>query len=201
MLLFGSKLQEFGVMSLRDGGRVADVVSPVIDPEGLRVVALMVDGPTVVMGETGDVLQTSDVREISNLGMIVDSPDDFVAKGDVAKLDKVLGFDFRLIGMKVETKKGKKLGKVIDYIVDSGTFNVVQIVVRRPVFSGINDHELVISRGDIVEMDDYKIVVKDATVKSKAVQEATAGEGFTQNFVNPFRKPETEQVHNRNPDE
>jgi uncharacterized protein YrrD len=201
MLLFGSKLHEFGILSLRDGGRVADVISPVIDPENLRVVALRVNGPTVVMGETGDVLQISDVREISNIGMIVDSPDDFVSNGDVVKLDKILGFNFRVIGMRVETKKGKKLGKVIDYIVDSGTFNIVQIVVKRPVFSGINDNELVISRGDIIEMDDYKIIVKDATVKSKAAREATAEDGFTPNFVNPFRKPETEQAHNRNLDE
>ena len=50
------------------------------------------------------------------------------------------------------------------------------------------DPELIIPRKEIVEVNDYKIIVKDEEekIRKKAVKE-----DFIPNFVNPFREPES----------
>ena len=186
MLIDGSKLNNFPVLSLHVGAPIAHTTSQVIDPNNLKLIAFHLSGREVG-GENGTILETRDVREFSHLGMIIDSSDDFVNPGDVIKLDKILKLNFSLIGLKVETKKKSHLGKVIDYVIDTDTFEVRQIIVKRPLIKSLNDSELVISRKEIVEVNDYKIIVKDEeeTIKKKAIKE-----DFVPNFVNPFREPD-----------
>ena len=73
------------------------------------------------------------------------------------------------------------------FSVTSEDFTVQQLVVKRPVIKSLLDPELIIPRKEIVEITDYKIIVKDEekTIKAKAEKEE-----FVPNFVNPFRKSE-----------
>ena len=90
MLLIGSKVSNMPVLSLHVGGPVADIREAVIDPEDLRVVAYTLDGPIIKNDpEVGNILDTQDVREISNSGLIVDSTDRFTTREDVIKFDKI----------------------------------------------------------------------------------------------------------------
>ncbi len=178
----------FPVLSLHVGGPIAWTDSEVVDPEKLKIIAFFVDGPAIHNDpEAGDILETRDVREFSNMGMIVDSIETFVNEGDVIKLDKILKLNFSLIGLKVETKKGSKLGKIIDYIVDTDTFTVHQLIVKRPVVKAIIDPELTIPRKEILEVNDYKIIVKDEEDK---IRKRATKDDFVPNFVNPFREPD-----------
>lgn len=186
MLIDGSKLNNFPILSLHVGAPIARTTYSVIDPNNLKLIAFHLSGREVG-GENGTILEARDIREFSKIGMIIDSSDDFVNPGDVIKLDKILELNFSLIGLKVETKKKTHLGKVIDYTVDTDTFEIRQIIVKRPLLKSLNDPELVISRKEIVEVNDYKIIVKDEeeTIKKKATKE-----NFVPNFVNPFREPD-----------
>ena len=56
---------------------------------------------------------------------------------------------------------GKKLGKVIDYTATTDNFTIQQIIVKRPLVKSFVDPELTIHRKEIVEITDYKIIVKD----------------------------------------
>ena len=98
----------------------------------------------------------------------------------------------------IQTKKGSKLGKVSDFIVTDDNFTVQQIVVKRPALKSLIDPELTISRREIVEITDYKIIVKD---EEKTIKEKAETEDFIPNFVNPFRKTEQapSSVDNQNP--
>ena len=118
--------------------------------------------------------------------MIIDSLDVLVNPGDVLKLDKLMGLNFSLVGLKVVTKKGSKLGRVIDFTVDTSNWAVRQLIVKRPVMKALIDPELVIPKSEILEIDDYKITVKDEEekIRTKAMREE-----FVPNFVNPFREP------------
>lgn len=188
MLVNASRLLNYPVLSLHIGGPIAWVDAEVVDPEKLKIVAFYVGGPIVKNDpEVGEILESRDVREFSNIGMIVDSEEVFVNQGDVAKLDKILSLNFSLMGLKVETKKGSKLGKIIDFVVDTETFMVHQLIVKRPVMKALLDPELIIPRKEIVEVNDYKIIVKDEEdkIRKKAVKEE-----FIPNFVNPFREPD-----------
>lgn len=185
MLINGSKLKNFPVLSLHIGGPIARTKELIIDPNELQILGFYVSGP-MIHGEVGNILETRAVREFSNLGMIVDSEDDFVKQGDIIKLDKILELDFRLGGQKVITKKGTKLGKVVDFTVDAMDFRVMQLIIQRPPMKALLDPELVISRNEIVKITDDEIIIKDEEEK---IRKKAMKEDFVPNFVNPFREP------------
>jgi sporulation protein YlmC with PRC-barrel domain len=196
MLLIGSKLVGCPVLSLHVGGEVARTKQVIVDPESLRVVAYRVEG-ALLSREDGDILMTSSVRELSSQGMVIDSVDELVRREDVVVVDKIMKLNFALVGLKVVTRKGKKLGRVGDYTVDSESFMLYQLVVRRPIAKSLIDPELMINRSQIVEVNDYKIVVKDGEEVVKVEEKAR---DFVPNFVNPFREPNFVPSRRESPD-
>ena len=193
MLLIGSKMIGMPVLSLHVGGAIASTNEAIINPEDLRVIAYGLEGPIIKNDpEVGDILSVDDVREVSATGLIVDSADRFVTREDVIHLDEVMNLGFKLVGLKVVTQDGKKIGKISDYTLDSSTFMIYQLIVQRPFMSSLIDPELTINRSQIVEIDDFKVTIKHdkAQVKvSKTKKKANVEEEFVPNFTNPFRKP------------
>ena len=198
MLIKDTDLINYPVLSLHMSGMIAKTTEAIIDPSDLKIVGFYLTGPEVGDGEHGDILQIRDVREFSNLGMVIDSSDEFVNADDVIKLKEVIDINFQLIGKKVETKKKTKLGKVIGYTVNPADFMIQQIVVQRPFMKSFLDPELLIGRSEIVNVDDEKVVVRD---EEKKIRERATKEDFVPNFVNPFREPQLSHVDSRTLDE
>ena len=98
----------------------------------------------------------------------------------------VLALHFDLIGLKVVSRKGTKLGKVIDYTADADSGLIQQLIVQRPIFKALIDPELTISRSQIHEVTDYEVIVKDEEAKIRKAAQAD----FVPNFINPFREPD-----------
>lgn len=169
-------------MSVQASGQVASVASPIIDPDSFKILAFYVDGPAANSGT--NILDISSIREYSHLGMVIDSEDELVGSDDVIKIKDAIALRFDPVGLKVESKKGSKLGKVIDFTVTSEDFVIQQIIVKRPAIKSLMDSELTIHRREIVEVTDDKIVVKD---EEKVIRERASKEDFVPNFVNPFR--------------
>ncbi len=185
MLLNSSKLIGCPVLSLHLGGPIGSVVSEIVDPSELKIVALNVNGPQTGNGDYGDILDVRSIREFSNIGMIIDSIDDLVSKGEVVKFDKIIDLNFAVNGLNVVTKKGTKLGKVIDYTFDPETMTIMQFIVKRPLIKSFLDPELTINRSQIKEVNDYELIVNDEEDK---IKEKAKKEDFVPNFVNPFRE-------------
>lgn len=183
MLIYNSKLLNMPVLSVQDSGRIATVSNTIIDPDSLKIIAFRLNG--AINEEGGNLLDASSIREYSNFGLVIDSTDEIISDSDVVKIKNVLDLNFSLIGLKVETKKGSKLGRVIDYTVTEDNFSVQQIIVKRPVVKSFLDSELTIPRPEIIEITDYKIIVRD---EEKVIKERALKEDFIPNFVNPFRK-------------
>ena len=199
MLVNGSRLKSYPILSLHLGGAIARVEREIVSPHDLSVVAFEVSGPAIDNDpEIGDILDVRSVREFSNLGMIVDSTDEFVLQKDVIKIDEIMKIGFELIGKKVITRKGSKLGKVSDYIVNSDDFKIFQLIVQRPTLKSLLDPELVVAVSEVVEVTDTQIVVKD---EKKSVKSKQPAKDFVPNFTNPFREPDFATIQNRNPDE
>lgn len=188
MLINGSQLINCPILSLHVGGEIARVVEVIVDPDNLRVIAFRAEGRMV--SDEEDILPIASVREFSRLGMVIDSVDELVGADDIIRIKEILQLNFALPGLKVVTRKNSKLGKVSDYTVEIGGWYIQQIIVQRPVMKALFDPELRIARTQVVEVDDYKIIVKDEheKVKSKVAQVAPAD--FVPNFVNPFREPD-----------
>ncbi|MBQ2643361.1 MAG: hypothetical protein Q4C24_01800 [Candidatus Saccharibacteria bacterium] len=183
MLVAANKLIGTPILSMQAGGAIGRIIDFIVDPDTLKIIAFRLEGP--VINRNSNILDVSSVREYSNFGMVIDDTDELVAPDDVVKISKILELNFSLISLKVETKKGSKLGKIINFTVTSEDFTVQQLIVKRPAIKSFIDPELTIHRKEIVEITDYKVIVKD---EEKILKEKAAKEDFVPNFVNPFRE-------------
>lgn len=183
MLVYNSKLADTPILSMQTGGPIGKISSSIVDPDTLKIIAFYVDSP--LTSRSANILATSSIREYSSYGIVIDEIEEIIEKSDVVKISNIIDLNFSLIGLKVETKKGSKLGKVADYTVTSDDFAVQQIVVKRPLVKSFVDPELIIHRKEIFEVTDYKIIVKD---EEKTIKEKSMNEDFVPNFVNPFRE-------------
>ena len=183
MLVMNSRLIGAPVLSVQAGGQIGRIVDAIVDPDNLSVIAFHVDGPPI--NKQQNILDVRSVREYSNYGFVIDDIDELVSPDDVIRINNILKLNFNLLSLKVETKKGSKLGKVQDFTLTSEDFIIQQIIVKRPMIKSLNDPELTIPRSEIVEITDYKIIVKEEekTIKKKAEKQE-----FVPNFVNPFRE-------------
>ena len=197
MLVYASKILGTKVISVQAGGAIGIIDSIIVEPDNLKVIAFKVGGPLVAKSEN-HILDVNSIREFSSFGFVIDHIEELVTPNDIVKISKVLELNFNLIDLKVETKKGSKLGKVSDYTMTSEDFTVQQLIVKRPFVKSLIDSELTIPRKEIVEITDYKIIVKD---EEKVIKERASKEDFIPNFVNPFREQGFAPADTKNPGE
>lgn len=192
MLILGSKLIGTSIMSLQTGTKLAVVKSPIINPSNLQIMAYEVDGPLLV--EKPSFLLIADVRELSGIGMIIDSNDEFFGANDVISIKKLLEINFKLTGIQVIDDNNHKLGKVLDYSIDTNSFIIQQLRVKQPMMKSITSTELLIHRSQIIEINNSSIIVKSTLKKVEQVINNT--EKLT--YINPFRSstPQTNSKEN-----
>lgn len=179
MLISADRLTNIPVMSLQTGGQLARTKAPVIDPRNLTILAYELEGPS--LDAHPSFLRMADVRELSNIGLIVDSSDEFVGLDDIIKLKEIYEFEFELIGKMVQDEKKKRLGKVSGYSVEPGSFLIKQLNVKRPLLKSFTDTELLIDRTQIMEVSDKAITIKNDEREPVPVKQAA------RTYTNPFR--------------
>lgn len=181
MILLGSALSNTPILGIQSGDELARTKEAIIDPGTLTVVAYGLAGP--LHSGTSLLLRIADIRELSDIGFIVDSEDEFVEPTDIIKLNEIYERHFPLVGISVLDERQKKLGKVIDYTLETGNFTIQQLTVRRPLFKSLNDTELLIHRSQIIEINNDAIVVhSEAKAPEPELHEVVGS------YVNPFRK-------------
>ncbi len=178
MLLPLDRLLHTAVMSLQTGAELARIKHVLVDPRDLTVVAYELEGHN--LDQHPSFLRPVDARELSHMGFIVDSNEEFIGPDDVIRIQEVLGFGFDLIGLDVIDDHKHKLGKVVSFAIDSGSFSVQQLSVKRPLLKSFGETELLIGRNQIIEVSDT--TVKVATPNTK---EPTASP--LRELSNPFR--------------
>ncbi|MGE5299071.1 MAG: PRC-barrel domain-containing protein [Acidobacteriota bacterium] len=187
MILLGSALTNAPIMGIQTGSEIARTKRAVIDPGTLAVLAYEVAGASLD-NSAPNLLRVADVREFSDLGFIVDSSDEFIHPDDVMKLKDVYDRHFSLLGMPVIDEKRHKLGKIIDFTLETGGFIIQQLTVRRPLLKSLNDTELLIHRSQIIEINNDAIVVHSQAKAPEPELHEVVG-----SYVNPFRKSKPAQ--------
>lgn len=187
MLLLGSRIIGIPIMGLQTGTKLASIKLPIINPSNLNIIAYEVDG--FLLSERPSFLRVADVRELSDIGMIIDSNDEFVGVQDVIVLQKIYELNFSLIGLKVIDETKHKLGKVSDYTIDTDSFIIQQLNVKQGIIKGLAEAELLIHRSQIIEINDYSIIVRTTAKKLEPITKPSQ-----LNYMNPFRStaPQTE---------
>lgn len=187
MLITGNRLLDTPVLGLQTGSELARTKTAIIDPSNLKILAYELSGP--LLDSDPSLLRVVDVREISDIGLIVDSSDEFVGLDDVIKLGEVYRLHFDPLGMHVIDIKGSKLGKVNGYTINTADFLVHQLSVKRPFLKSLSDTELLIHRSQITEINNHAIIVRAETEMPEPLLDSVRT-----SYVNPFRnKPISEQ--------
>ena len=176
------------IMSLQTGTELARTTDIIVNPRQMKVVAFYVDGP--LLEAHPSILHPSDIREVSDIGLIVDSSDQLMSLEGLVRLQEIIDLDFELKGKKVVDERGQKLGKVIDYSVEPDDFTIQQLYTHQSMLRSFSTASNVIHRSQIVAVRKDQIVVKSATVREEA--KGASAEQPSQAFVNPFRGSQPE---------
>lgn len=180
MLLLGSRLIGIPIIGLQTGARLAVTKTPVIDPSNLKITAYEVEGP--LLAERPSFIRIADVRELSNIGMIIDSNDEFIGANDVIAIKKIYDLGFRLLGLTVMDELKHRLGKVVNYSIDTDSFVIQQLSIRPSVIKSFTNTELLIHRSQIIEINNHVIVVRTTAKKLNPVEKPNQ-----LSYINPFR--------------
>lgn len=181
MLLPINRLIDFPVMSLQTGMELARITEPIIDPRNLMIVAFYVTGARLETDPS--VLHVDDIRELSDIGIIVDNSDVLMPTDDLVRLQQILDFNFVLINLKVIDETGRKLGKVMDYSIDAEGYSIQQLYTKQSLLRSISTTSNIIHRSQIISVTNQRIVVKSGRVRHQLNEHARS----TSQFINPFR--------------
>jgi len=188
MLILGSRLINTPIMGLQTGTRLASTKLPVVDPSNLKILAYEVDG--ALLSEKPSFIRIADVRELSDVGLIIDSNDEFIGVNDVIKIKEIYELGFNLIDMNVTDESKRRLGKVYNYSLDTDNFIIQQLNVRQGIFKSLSDSELLINRSQIIEINNNEIIVKTTAQKLKPLSKTSK-----MTYMNPFRS-QSPQIEN-----
>lgn len=160
MYILGSNLTGIPILSLQTGQTHGKTLEPIIEPGNLELLAFFVHTGT----KQPSVVLLRDVRRVTGQAVVIDSEEDISDPADIVRLQETIGRKFKLLGVKVVSESGQKLGTVEDFTVGLTTYKVQKIYVKPPLFKQLLSSKLIIDRGQIVDVTNDKITVRDATV-------------------------------------
>jgi len=186
MLVSAENLWGTPIMSLQTGAQIAETRAAIIDPRHLSIAAFYVEGPNIA---EPTVLHPSDIRELSDIGIIVDSQDKLMSLDGLVRLQQVIDFGFDLKGLKVVDEHKRKLGKVSEYSVETDGFTIQQVYTEQSLLRSFSTMGSTIHRSQIVSVTNDVLVVSSPTVREEVHRAAKTA---TQTFANPFRNGDTQ---------
>lgn len=164
MFRFPNTFNDLPIRSLQTGRQIGKLGLMIINPDNLNVEAFLCKQRIT---NQGLYLFTSDIREFSSAGVIVDSQDNLMASEDLVRLQKLVDINFELVGKKVITQHKRKVGKVINFTLDDISYKIEKIYVQPSLFKGFTGGDKIIDRKQILNVTDTTITVKDVDIKAK----------------------------------
>lgn len=186
MLILGSRIIGTPIMGLQTSSRLATIKEALIDPSNLKIVAYEIDGS--LLSERPSFLMINDIRELSEIGMIIDSNDEFIGIDDVITVKKIYDLNFSLIGLNVIDQTNQKLGKIEDFSLDTDSFIIQQLNVKPSILKSFMTSDILIHRSQIIEINNETVIVRSSTKKVSSMLEPKK-----LNYLNPFRQVSPEQ--------
>ncbi|HUY53021.1 MAG TPA: PRC-barrel domain-containing protein [Candidatus Dormibacteraeota bacterium] len=164
MLILNSMLQNISIRSLRTGQSLGKTTSFLINPANLKIEALKCN---ITNSKTELFLLNQDIRDISNNIIVINDYDVLSEADDLIRLKSLIDLDFTIIGKPVITKNGQRIGKVREFSIDNIGFYIQKLYVTQPLYKNLYGYQLVVDRGQIIEVTNSKIVIKDILQPTK----------------------------------
>ena len=165
MLQLSKALINRPVLSLRTGGVIATAVSPIINPNNLKIEGFYCHD---CFHKEPLVLLTQDVRDTLPQGLVVNDHDVLVAPDELVRLKDILALKFELLNKPVVTVNKKRLGKINDYAADHESLYIQKLYVAQSLLKSLSSGQLSVDRNQIIEITNRHIVVQDPLQPTKA---------------------------------
>lgn len=180
-------------MSLQTGEEVAITSNVLVSPVTLKIVGFELAGKRLTTRPS--FLRTEDIRELSNIGFIIDSSDECIGLDDVIAIKELYELDFDLNNMQVIDKAGQKIGKIYDTVFTTNTFTIEQLCVQRPFFKSFSETDLLIHRDQIIEINRDAVVIRNQRESNRKQQSSTPLHNPFQNNQSSTPQPETTELN------
>lgn len=166
MQILASSLIGANVLSIHSGQNLGKISGWLVSTKDLKIELLVVsanDKKTLY-------LMANDIRSLGNGAksmIIIDSSDKLSEKEDLLRHQDLIGSKFDLMGLRVATQSGKKIGKVKDLSIDFQDLYILKLHIKAKVLQRITNERLLVDRTDIVEIKKDRIIIKDSYAKTK----------------------------------
>ena len=158
MLKLSGKLFNTRIYSLQTGGLIGVGVRPLINPDNLKVEGWFA---TSIYQAGLLILPIVEIRQISRMGIAVNDHESLTDQAELIRLQPLIKLDYQIIGKSVVTESKQKLGKVEDFALDIDSFYIDRLYVIPGGLKAFTSTRLQISRNQIIEITDRKIIVQD----------------------------------------
>lgn len=165
MLTLGQSLINKQVLSLRNGTPIGTVTGVLIDPNNLKIEGWYAQDR---FSKERKIILANEVRDIIAQGFVVDDDVALSASQDLVRLNPIIQLGFELVDKPVISDSKRRLGKITDYAFDKDAMFIQKLYVGQSVLKSFSGGTLTIDRGQIIEVTNRKVVVKEATVTEQA---------------------------------
>lgn len=165
MLKLSDALINVPIMSIRTGGEVARTEGVIVNPNNLKIEGFYCSDR---FSDERLVLLPQDIREVVPRGIAIDDFEVLVSPEELVRLKEVIAIDFQIIGKAAITESRKKLGKIVDYAVETNSLYVQKLYVAQSVLRNFSGGQLSIDRSQVIETSPSAIMINSDT--SAAVQ-------------------------------
>lgn len=142
MFIEAKKLIGLPVAALDTQSKVGEIHQVLIEPENGHLLGFLVSTGEFLGAKK--VVSVIDIKEWDPNGLVVNSVEDIISKGEVVRIKEVLRKKIFILGMKAVTDTGKSLGSVDDILIDTDTESIVKYYLKDLMGSRILPQEKVI---------------------------------------------------------
>lgn len=170
MLKLSKSLINRPVLSLRTGTMIARALSPIINPNNLKIEGFYCADS---VNKKRLILLYQDIRDVIPQGFVVNDHDSLSEPEDLVRLRDVMSLNFELLGKQV-VAGGQKLGKVSDFATEVTTMYIQKLYVSQSLLKSFTGGSLSVDRTQILEITNKRIIISDVSGKVPAHAAAAA---------------------------
>src|SRR4030042_4604509 len=163
MLIKGTSLIGKQIRATSDASFLGKVADLIIDPANGKLLALKLQSKIF----KPKIICTIDIQGFTPLFLIAKDDSVIVNAEEVVRVKQVLDKKIMIIGNKVKTEAGKKLGICEDILIDTTTSMAIKFYVKTSGIMGPLQPNRIIPSASVVRIDREAIVVKENGTKRK----------------------------------
>lgn len=158
MLQLCNSLVNRPVRSLRTGSVVATTLTPIINPNNLKIIGFVCQDHET---KRKPILLEQDIRDIIPQGFVINDHEVLTDAAELVRYKDIIELGFTLLGKQVVTDKKRRLGKVNDYATDTSSMFIQKIYVSQSLLKSFGGGQFGIDRSQIIEITNKTIIIRD----------------------------------------